>query len=108
MEPESTLPDWDSLAIDQLDLSPYRSGAYGELIEHLPPDQEPIHRLFGHPDQIQPAMEQEQSSMLLLQVDSDERPDWMWGDAGRIFFWIPRSDLPVKDFSRVQLVLQCY
>jgi uncharacterized protein YwqG len=32
----------------------------------------------------------------------------MWGDAGRIYFWIQEQDLKNRDFAKVWLVLQCY
>lgn len=44
---------------------------------------------------------------LLLQLDSDEAL-WMWGDSGRLYFWIRRQDLARKDFSNVWVVLQCF
>lgn len=45
---------------------------------------------------------------LLLQVDTDEEgPGWMWGDVGRIYFWIRRQDLARMDFSNVWLIFQC-
>jgi uncharacterized protein YwqG len=44
---------------------------------------------------------------LLLQLDSDEAL-WMWGDCGRLFFWIRKQDLARKDFSNVWVVLQCF
>jgi uncharacterized protein YwqG len=45
---------------------------------------------------------------LLLQIDTDEEgPDWMWGDCGRLYFWIRREDLARRDFSGVWVVLQC-
>jgi uncharacterized protein YwqG len=45
---------------------------------------------------------------LLLQLDSDEDgPGWMWGDTGRVYFWIRRADLIARGFDRAWLVLQC-
>jgi uncharacterized protein YwqG len=45
---------------------------------------------------------------LLLQLDTDEEgPGWMWGDVGRIYFWIRKSDLAAHAFDRTWLVLQC-
>jgi uncharacterized protein YwqG len=45
---------------------------------------------------------------LLLQVDSDEEGlGWMWGDMGRLYFWIRRSDLAARAFDKTWLVLQC-
>jgi len=45
---------------------------------------------------------------LLLQLDSDEAgPAWLWGDTGRIYFWIRRSDLATRTFDGAWLILQC-
>jgi len=44
---------------------------------------------------------------LLLQIDSDERSKMMWGDVGRIYYWIRNSDLREGLWDRVWLVLQC-
>jgi uncharacterized protein YwqG len=43
---------------------------------------------------------------LFLQLDSDE--SLMWGDDGRLYFWIRRADLARRDFSRTWMTLQCY
>ncbi len=48
--------------------------------------------------------------ILLLQVDTDDDsdgPGWMWGDCGRIYFWIRRQDLAARRFDRAWTVLQC-
>lgn len=46
---------------------------------------------------------------LLLQLDSDEAgPGWMWGDVGRLCFWIRDEDLAARRFERVWMQLQCY
>lgn len=44
---------------------------------------------------------------LLLQLDSDDELDFMWGDAGMIYFWIRRQDAMEKRFDRSWLILQC-
>lgn len=45
---------------------------------------------------------------LLLQLDTDEDgPGWMWGDCGRLYFWIRRADLAAFAFDRAWVVLQC-
>lgn len=45
---------------------------------------------------------------LLLQLDSDEeRGQFMWGDCGRLYFWIRKQDLAKADFSHVWMSLQC-
>ncbi|NML64324.1 DUF1963 domain-containing protein [Hymenobacter sp. RP-2-7] len=46
---------------------------------------------------------------LLLQLDSyEDEAGMMWGDSGRLYFWIPRTALSAHDFSQVWQVLQCY
>jgi hypothetical protein len=46
---------------------------------------------------------------LLLQLDSHEsEANMMWGDMGRLYFWINRADLARRDFSQVWQLLQCY
>lgn len=94
------------------------------------------HRLLGHPQPVQNPMELEcqlasngvycgdsdgyesdtaklleagaSDWRLLLQVDSDDDgPGWMWGDVGRIYFWIKQQDLAARNFSGVWLILQC-
>ena len=44
---------------------------------------------------------------LLLQVDSDDDAGMMWGDVGRLYFWIRKSDLEDANFSDVWMILQC-
>ncbi len=47
---------------------------------------------------------------LLLQLDSIETNDYemLWGDMGRIYFYIRRSDLQNMNFDNCWLILQCY
>jgi uncharacterized protein YwqG len=95
------------------------------------------HRILGHPQLIQNPMELEcqlasngvycggpegyQSKRakslesgaadwrLLLQIDTDEDgPGWMWGDVGRIYFWIKQQDLKSLRFEDAWLIFQCY
>jgi uncharacterized protein YwqG len=93
------------------------------------------HRLLGHPQLIQNPMEiecqlasngvycggqgcrsEEANALeagaadwrLLLQIDTDEEgPGWMWGDVGRIYYWIKKQDLASLRFDDVWLILQC-
>jgi uncharacterized protein YwqG len=45
---------------------------------------------------------------LCLQIDTDEDgPGWMWGDVGRIYFWIKQQDLTARRFNDVWLIFQC-
>lgn len=45
---------------------------------------------------------------LLLQLDSDETSGMMWGDGGRLYFWIREQDARAGDFSKVWTILQCH
>ena len=93
-----------------------------------------VHRLLGHPDQIQGDMQvgceaktsgldfdalrnpdlyqrTVQSAIrwrLLLQIDSeDDKTGIMFGDVGRIYFWIREDDLAKRRFDRVVCEMQC-
>lgn len=44
---------------------------------------------------------------LLLQLDSDDVSDMMWGDLGRLYFWIRERDARAGDFTNVWMILQC-
>lgn len=45
---------------------------------------------------------------LLLQLDTDDEAGMMWGDMGKLYFWIEQEALAKGDFSRVWMVLQCH
>lgn len=45
---------------------------------------------------------------LLLQIDSEDQADMMWGDCGMLYFLMRKQDLADADFSRSWLVLQCH
>ncbi len=45
--------------------------------------------------------------VLLLQLDSDETADLMWGDVGMLYFWIKTDDLARRSFQNVWMTLQC-
>lgn len=50
-----------------------------------------------------------QDWILLFQLDTLEAENYqlMFGDCGRIYFWIRKSDLAQRNFDNVQLILQC-
>jgi uncharacterized protein YwqG len=94
----------------------------------------PIHRLLGHPQEIQGPMETDcqiaaghlddddfecapdevrawveegaADWILLLQVDTDGDIQWESGEDGRLFYWIRRQDIARRDFSQVWCVFQ--
>jgi len=92
----------------------------------------PLHRLMGHPDQIQGDMQNHCARMLkwstfdtglsddekarfarealewrlLLQIDSDEATNIDWVGTGRIYFWIRETDLRQSNFDHVICIMQ--
>ena len=44
---------------------------------------------------------------LLLQIDSNDENEMMWGDSGRLYFWIKKDDLLNKQFDKSWFSLQC-
>jgi uncharacterized protein YwqG len=134
---EITLPSWESKDIERLKLSRAERDGYAAFPGTGCGEGEIIHRLLGHPEQIQgdmqlecqcafhglymgdpsgyddprrPALEKGADDWrLLLQIDSDEENlGAMWGDCGRVYFWIRQEDLRKRDFGNVWLILQCY
>ncbi len=45
---------------------------------------------------------------LLLQIDTDDDLEVMWGDDGRLYFWVREDEAKQCDFSNAWVVLQCY
>lgn len=84
----------------------------------------PRHQLLGFPDPVQyPGMNEECAEMakkafgltsvnpndwkLLLQIDTDDDLDLIWGDMGKVYFWIDQNDLKSHRFDRAWAILQC-
>jgi uncharacterized protein YwqG len=96
----------------------------------------PCHRILGYPDQIQGDMKLEcqlvsngincggpdgykdprvkelekgaKDWRLLFQVDSDDRTNMMWGDGGRLYFWVTEKMIKERRFGDGRMILQCY
>ena len=63
----------------------------------------------GYNDPRRPALEAGADDwQLLLQIDSDDHMGTVWGDCGRVYYWIRQQDLRDRDFGKAWLVLQCY
>lgn len=131
--PELTLPGY----LPEMEYGTLAYEAYHEICDCLTASGVPTyHRLLGHPQLIQNPMELEcqlasngvycgapshyqgeevkrleggaADWRLLLQIDTDEDgPGWMWGDVGRIYFWINQQDLAARRFANVWLIFQC-
>ena len=130
-----TYPDWQDDRIDNLNLNDAQSDEYFELCSSLFGNQ-PSHQLLGYPSPVQgndmdlesqlvsnglycgdatgyndPKAKELKSGrhdwILLLQIDSDDDTEMMWGDVGKLYFWIRKNDLQKRNFSNVWMVLQC-
>ena len=130
---ELTFPGWDSLDAERVGMTRDEFDAYADLCGHG--EQGPIHRLLGRPEPIQNDMQMECQLVthgiycgdetdeedpraaglwagaadwrLLLQIDSEKDIGMMWGDAGRLYFWMTEQALADRDWDRAWLVLQC-
>jgi len=128
---EPSYPDPVSDETEELDRVDYAD--YDRFVD-ASYEERPYHRLLGHPqlslgdfyeeceiatrgidwhivrndpylaEEIQVASKR---WITLLQLDSDERVGFMWGDKGRIYFSIEEESLKHHDFSNVWLIMQC-
>jgi len=131
-----TAMPWESPAIDRLQLSADERDAYFELLDEVYGEGEVCHQILGHPQPIQGDMQLEcqlvsnglycgdstgyndprakelakgaEDWKLLFQLDTDDNAGMMWGDAGRLYFWIRQEDLNNRDFGKSWMVLQCF
>ena len=133
---EKTLPSIDSVFLEDLELSEGELETFAMMTETSESKVEECtsNRLLGYPDLIAEEMEtlctlvdhgqycgglveieeekvdfylkEAREWQLLLQVDSLDKLGFMWGDGGKIYFWIRKKDLENKDFSKVWLVKQ--
>jgi uncharacterized protein YwqG len=134
---ELTFVPWESFTAEAIGMSHAQALEYGEIFEEDDEDYEPqvMHRLLGHPDHVQGDMQLECQLVtnglycgdasgykdprgedlkpgagqwrLLLQIDSEDAAGMMWGDVGRLYYWIKESDLAARDWELSWLVLQC-
>lgn len=133
VEAETTYAPWELAEVATLGLSRDELFAYAEALGDV--DDLPVHRLLGHPQPIQGDMQLECQLVsnglycgdssgysdpradvlragavdwrLLLQIDSDDDAGMMWGDVGRIYYWMRRDDLAARAWDAAWLTLQC-
>ena len=132
----ASLPSYERPEISALGMSDDQSDALIELGESVYGGM-PCHQMGGFPNPVQgdamelecqlasngmyagePSSYAEQRAKaladgagdwrLLLQVDSDDSLDVMWGDAGIIYFFIREQDARARRFDCAWLVLQCH
>lgn len=128
-------PSDERLGLDWNTLTPAEEAELEAAVQALGPA-DPAHQVGGYPGQIQWDQMEMQCQLasngvylgkgaaqgarvdelrpgaadwrLLLQIDTDEEAELMWGDTGRLYFWIREQDARAADFSRVWAILQCY
>lgn len=129
-------PSCERACVEALDLSDEETDAYGDAAEAVF-DNGPQHQVGGYPAPIQgdfmemkcqlvthglylgtPAGYEGEAAeklkagadewVLLLQLDTDDELEVMWGDGGRLYFWVRKEEARAGDFSKVWAVLQCY
>ena len=127
-----SLPNWEQDYVSST-LSETETDKYFNITEDLGGES---NKLLGHSDNIQGPMELEcelvtnglycgdptgyndprakklaknaDSWTLLFQVDSNyKEAGMMWGDMGRLYFWIKKDDLKSKKFDQCWLISQC-
>jgi len=130
------LPSFDREAVEQLTLSSKESDRYADLSDAVFGD-EPRHQIAGFPSTIQDDGMELESQLasngvycgdeqfnsdsrvpsltpgavnwrLLLQFDSEDDLDVMWGDAGLIYYWVEADAARAGRFENAWLILQCH
>jgi uncharacterized protein YwqG len=133
--PIQTYPDWQDARVQALQLKDGESDAYFDLCA-APFGKNPTHQLLGYPGTIQDndmdlqcqlvtnglycgdstgyndsrraeLVKGRSDWVLLLQLDTDDATGMMWGDVGKLYFWIRKQDLARRDFSNVWMIMQC-
>lgn len=130
---EMNIPDYWSYFGRTIQLNDEENDRYWDLKEEY---DEVQNKLLGHSDNIQGEMELECELVthgiycgnpsgyqdpkrkeleknvnqwhLLLQIDTNDEIDMIWGDCGRIYLWITDENLEKRNFEDSWLILQCY
>jgi uncharacterized protein YwqG len=129
---ELTFVGWESPLVEQLGMTRDERLALAGLERS---EDGTTHRLLGHADPIQGDMQLECQLVsnglycgdargyhdpragalragaadwrLLLQVDTEDAIGMMWGDVGRIYYWMRSQDLVARRWQLSWLILQC-
>lgn len=88
-----------------------------DQLYELENQQTAVHQIFGLPFEIDRDVFQQCEAEsgktghqwnLLLQIDSDEQLEMVWGDLGILYFCISEKDLKEENFPETQMVMQSY
>jgi uncharacterized protein YwqG len=133
-EEKLNLPPISSIFLENV-FSPIEIMRYNQLIKDVSNMMLDETKILGYPDAIQSEMEQSCELLyyelneesidkndpgiqqifkdavrwkLLMQFTSNDMVDMMWGDEGKLYFFIRDNDLKNKNFLHVWMKLQCY
>ncbi len=133
--PVQTFPDWQDDRVQSLALNNKQHDQYIDVCSAVFQNK-PEHHLFGYPSPVQgnnmelecqlasngiycgnpscysdprvKVLEAGKSEwVLLFQIDTDDDVEMMWGDCGRLYFWIRKDDLNKANFDDCWMILQC-
>lgn len=135
LRPYEDIPDGTDARNPTAGADETTQGRYDDARNSVPSTGATSHKLLGYPEPIQDAMENECAMVtngvylgdangtqnprfkeldatkydwrLLLQLDSDDGAKMMWGDAGRLYFWIRDQDLRERRFDKTWMIYQC-
>jgi len=130
-----TLPAVDSPHVSDLGLKPEELDAYAQVLDQAQRPTGAAHQLLGHASPVQGDMQLEcqlvshglycgdptgytdpraqalkaraKDWRLLMQIDTDDDGGLMWGDCGRLYFWITDDALQRRAFDECWMILQC-
>ena len=125
-----SFPDEQSCVFQNLEMSQFERADYVEMIGQLQSEHQE-HQLMGYPgliqftppeffcevqefdfpldtesDEYREFVRKASEWTLILQLDSDPKPDFMWGDGGKFYFYIRRSALACLDFSDTRIFFE--
>lgn len=129
-------PQWENDIVQLANLTDEATDHYIDFVGDSYGENGVITKVFGYPNQIQGNMDVECQMIadgityedirkyssakrselnnrakdwtLLFQLDSEESIHMIWGDVGRLYFWINKEDLKNRNFDDVWMILQCY
>jgi uncharacterized protein YwqG len=130
-----SIPDWQRFEALGIDLSDVEVDTFIDGVCDIEDDDE-LHQVSGYPSTVQGDTMELESQLasnniyvggpegyqsdeaqalfdgardwrLLLQLSGDDEQGTMWGDCGRIYFWVKAQAARQRDFSDAWLVLQC-
>jgi|GEM_PF-3688999 len=72
----------------------------------LQPSDRAFHQMFGCPDSVQVAAEENEHARLLLQLQCDKIAGFHWGDGGVLQFWIRPEDLEAGSWDQAYMTFE--